>query len=168
LAEPSSDLEAVREQLGRDPDIAFTVVARCVAGGDHPLVIRNHPLDPEGRPFPTLYWLTCPTAVRRISAIESEGWIGRLNDRIEVDAAFAEAVDRGHRAYARERGRIVAGAEAWGGVGGTRVGIKCLHAHYAHFAAGGDDTVGVWVADRVEPIHGRSDGAAVAQPGPPR
>ena len=31
------------------------------------------------------------------------------------------------------------------GVGGTRVGVKCLHAHYAWFLAGGDDPVGRWV-----------------------
>ena len=41
----------------------------------------------------------------------------------------------------------------WGGVGGTRAGVKCLHAHYAYHLAGGDDPVGAWVAERVEPIH---------------
>ena len=44
-------------------------------------------------------------------------------------------------------------AGAWGGVGGTRRGIKCLHAHYANHLAGGDDVVGAWVAEQVEPIH---------------
>jgi exopolyphosphatase/guanosine-5'-triphosphate,3'-diphosphate pyrophosphatase len=34
-------------------------------------------------------------------------------------------------------------------VGGTRRGVKCLHAHYAWFLAGGDDPVGRWVADRL-------------------
>ena len=36
-----------------------------------------------------------------------------------------------------------------GGVGGTRTGIKCLHAHYAWFLAGGDDPVGRWVDDQM-------------------
>jgi hypothetical protein len=31
-------------------------------------------------------------------------------------------------------------------VGGTRAGVKCLHAHYAWHLAGGDDPVGRWVA----------------------
>ena len=31
--------------------------------------------------------------------------------------------------------------------------MKCLHAHYANHLAGGDDPVGAWVAERVEPIH---------------
>ena len=37
--------------------------------------------------------------------------------------------------------------------GGTRTGVKCLHAHYAYHLAGGDDPVGAWVASRVEPVH---------------
>jgi len=32
-----------------------------------------------------------------------------------------------------------------GGVGGTRRGVKCLHAHIAWYLAGGDDPVGRWV-----------------------
>ena len=36
-----------------------------------------------------------------------------------------------------------------GGVGGTRVGIKCLHAHLANFLTGAADPVGQLVADAV-------------------
>ena len=38
-----------------------------------------------------------------------------------------------------------AGPRPSGGVGGTRRGLKCLHAHYAWYLAGGDDPVGAWV-----------------------
>ena len=38
------------------------------------------------------------------------------------------------------------GPRPHGGVGGTRRGVKCLHAHYAWHLAGGDDPVGQWVA----------------------
>jgi exopolyphosphatase/pppGpp-phosphohydrolase len=34
-------------------------------------------------------------------------------------------------------------------VGGTRIGVKCLHAHYAWHLAGGDDPVGRWVAEQL-------------------
>ncbi|HJS26444.1 MAG TPA: DUF501 domain-containing protein, partial [Actinomycetota bacterium] len=60
-----SDLRTVAEQLGREPTIPFTVVARCPGG--HALVTRNRPFDDEGSPFPTLFWLTCPQAVRAVS-----------------------------------------------------------------------------------------------------
>ncbi len=146
-----SDLPIVREQLGREPTTPFTVAARCP--GEHPLVIRNEPLDAEGRPFPTLFWLTCPTAVKAVSRLESAGWIARLNARADDDEAFGGAVAAAHEEYARERSRRFPQALAWGGVGGTRQRVKCLHAHYANHLAGGADPVGAWVASEVEPIH---------------
>ena len=108
-------------------------------------MIRNGPTDAEGHPFPTIYWLTCPDAVKAVSRVESEGWIARLGD----DPAIVAGVDESHRAYATERGEMLPGAERWGGVGGTRRGIKCLHAHYAFHLAGGDDPVGRWVEERL-------------------
>jgi exopolyphosphatase/guanosine-5'-triphosphate,3'-diphosphate pyrophosphatase len=147
----SGDLQIVREQLGRAVTTRFTVVARCPGG--HPLVIRNEPFDADGRPFPTTFWLTCPTAVKAVARLESAGWIARMNERAEADAEFGARLRAAHEAYARERARLHADAESFGGVGGTRQGVKCLHAHYANHLAGGDDPVGRWVAERVEPIH---------------
>jgi exopolyphosphatase/guanosine-5'-triphosphate,3'-diphosphate pyrophosphatase len=149
-----SDLAAVREQLGREPTTPFAVVARCTGG--HPLVIRNDPVDANGEPFPTLFWLTCPEAVRAVSRVESEGYISVLNERVQVDEAFDASLESAHRAYARERESLVTDpgvAGAGGGVGGTRTGVKCLHAHYAYHLAGGADPVGEIVARRIEPVH---------------
>ncbi|HET6713726.1 MAG TPA: DUF501 domain-containing protein [Actinomycetota bacterium] len=147
----AADVSAVREQLGREPTTPFTVVSRCTGG--HPLVIRNVPIDAAGDPFPTTFWLTCPEAVKAVSRVESEGWIGRLNERMADDEGFRASVEAAHDAYAAERATDLAAARSWGGVAGTRVGIKCLHAHYAYRLAGGDDPVGAWVAERVEPVH---------------
>ncbi|MET1012814.1 MAG: DUF501 domain-containing protein [Actinomycetota bacterium] len=152
----ATDLDAVREQLGREPTVPFSVIARCSDG--HPLVIRNRPVDAEGHPFPTIYWLTCPAAVKSVSRLESEGWIARLAD----DPELAERIDNAHAAYASERGEMATGAERWGGVGGTGHGLKCLHAHYAYYLAGGDDAVGQRTAERVEPVHGPELGGRVA------
>lgn len=146
-----SDLVTVADQLGREPTTPFTVVARCLDG--HPLVIRNEPVDAGGKPFPTLFWLTCPVASKVVSRLESEGWISRLNDRLAEEPELATALARAHDEYAQERARGHPGAEAFGGVGGTRTGVKCLHAHYANHIAGGDDPVGRWTAERVEPVH---------------
>jgi exopolyphosphatase/guanosine-5'-triphosphate,3'-diphosphate pyrophosphatase len=151
---------AVREQLGRDPTTSFTVVVRCTGG--HPLVIRNAPLDAAGEPFPTTYWLTCPDVVRAVSRVESQGTIARLNERYDADPAFAAAVDAAHERYARDRAGDLADAVAWGGVGGTRRGLKCLHAHLAYHLAGGDDPVGAWVAERVLPVHTDRPGRVAA------
>ncbi|HEX5936899.1 MAG TPA: DUF501 domain-containing protein [Actinomycetota bacterium] len=143
----AADLDVVREQLGREPTVPFAVVARCTGG--HPLVIRNRPVDATGHPFPTVYWLTCPAAVAAVSRIEADGWIARLNG----DEGIAPAVAAAHRDYAAEREELLEGAGEWGGVGGTRAGVKCLHTHYAFHLAGGDDVVGRWTGDRLEPIH---------------
>ncbi|MBO0732690.1 MAG: DUF501 domain-containing protein, partial [Acidimicrobiaceae bacterium] len=66
--------------------------------------------------------------------------------------ALAAAHDR----YATERDAALPaawdGPRPTGGVGGTRQGVKCLHAHYAWHLAGGDDPVGRWVADQLAPV----------------
>ena len=90
------------------------------------------------------------------------GCISRLNERFDTEPGFADAVGRAHAEYARERARDEPGAEEHGGVGGTRRGLKCLHAHYAHHLAGGDDEVGAWVATTVEPIHDERPGRVAA------
>jgi exopolyphosphatase/guanosine-5'-triphosphate,3'-diphosphate pyrophosphatase len=131
------------------------VLARC--GDGHPLIIRNHPVDRHGKPFPTLYWLTCPTAVKAVAHLESEGWIKRLEERSRTDPEFGADLEAAHFRYAAERGRWALGGKAWGGVGGSRAGVKCLHAHYANHLAGGGDPVGAWVASRVEPVHPEED-----------
>ena len=155
-----SDLTAVADQLGREPTTPFTVVARCPDG--HPLVIRNEPYGADGKPFPTLFWLTCPAASKAVSRLESEGWIARLNERLTEEPEFSAAIERAHEAYANERARGHPGAEAFGGVGGTRTGVKCLHAHYANHVAGGDDPVGRWTAERIEPVHDERAGRVAA------
>jgi hypothetical protein len=83
--------------------------------------------------------------------------VGRLEAaggvrRAEAEVA-PEAVADAHARYAAERDAAVpphhAGPIPSGGVGCTRIGVKCLHAHYAWFLAGGDDPVGRWVAARL-------------------
>ena len=58
-----------------------------------------------------------------------------------------------HERYRRERDDAIPsgtpGPKPSGGVGGTGTGVKCLHAHYAWFLAGGDDPVGRWVHDQL-------------------
>ena len=139
------DRAAVRAMLGRDPLGSFEVVVRDDAG--EPVVIRNAPLLEDGTPMPTRYWLVGPTEVLAVSRLESAGGVRRAE--AEVDPAWlADA----HRRYAAARDADIGdagGPAPSGGVGGTRQGVKCLHAHYAWFLAGGDDPVGRWVAARL-------------------
>ena len=147
-SEPSQEaVAAVSAALGRPPQGRFDVVVSHPGGA--PRVIRNSPFLDDGTPMPTLYWLVCPSDCRAVSRLESEGGVKAAEAAVDA-AELAEA----HSAYATERDACIPvdyeGPLPSGGVGGTRRGVKCLHAHYAWHLAGGDDPVGAWVAERLE------------------
>jgi hypothetical protein len=139
----ADDLAAVTEQLGRPPAGRFRVVVRTPDGS--PAVIENEPFLDDGTPMPTRFWLVDRALRVAVSRLESEGGVRRAEEAVDP-AALAAA----HRRYAADRDAKV--TAAWtgprpsGGVGGTRQGVKCLHAHLAWWLAGGPDPVGEWVA----------------------
>ncbi|MGH9114110.1 MAG: DUF501 domain-containing protein, partial [Acidimicrobiales bacterium] len=141
-----ADRAEVERLLGRPPRGAFEVVLRHSDGS--PLVIRNAPLLDDGTPMPTLYWLVGEPERSEVSRLEGAG--GVATAEVETDPAALAAA---HARYAAERDTALpaghAGPVPSGGVGGTRQGVKCLHAHYAWFLVGGDDPVGRWVRDRL-------------------
>jgi uncharacterized protein len=145
----AADVAAVSTLIGRKPKTAFTVLVRRPDGV--PVVTRNAPLEADGTPMPTRYWLL-PSALANnaIGRIESTGGVRRAE--VEIAAEVIEAI---HDAYAQERDRALpvgwSGPRPSGGVGGTRTGLKCLHAHYANYLAGNDDAVGAWVEAQILP-----------------
>jgi hypothetical protein len=143
----AADVAALTELLGREPRAEFDVVVRGDDG--RPVVIRNAPLLDDGTPMPTRYWLVDPELTLTVSRLEAAGGVRRAERAVPHAELTAT-----HAAYAAERDAALAagheGPRPRGGVGGTAVGVKCLHAHYAHFLAGGDDPVGRWVHDRLD------------------
>jgi hypothetical protein len=141
------DLVALTERLGREPQAEFDVVVRDAVGA--PVVVRNAPFTRDGTPMPTRYWLVDPELNVRVSRLEAAGGVRAAQAAIDPDALRAA-----HDAYAAERDAAVpadhTGPRPSGGVGGTREGVKCLHAHYANFLAGADDPVGRWTAEQLE------------------
>lgn len=147
-----ADRERVAHLLGREPRSAYTVAVRGADGA--PVVLRNLPVMDDGTPMPTLYWLIGPAEVTAVSVLEAAGGVD------EAEAAVGlEAIDDIHRRYAAERDTLVPpdhrGPAPFGGVGGTRRGVKCLHAHFAWWLAGGDDAVGAWTAARLAEANAR-------------
>ena len=142
-----SDAEQVEALLGRAPRGPCEIVVRADDGT--PRVLRNAPFLDDGTPMPTRYWLVGPDDVLRVSRLESAGGVGRAEVAVDPDE-LADA----HRRYAAERDAAIpngyTGHRPSAGVGGTRRGVKCLHAHYAWHLAGGDDPVGRWVAEHIE------------------
>jgi len=142
----TDDHVAVTALLGRDPRCPVDVVVRHADGS--PVVIRNPPILDDGTPMATRYWLVGEPERRQVADLESEGGVWAAQAAVD-----AQALSDAHERYRAERDAAwpddAAGPRPFGGVGGTRVGVKCLHAHYAWFLAGGDDPVGRWVADRL-------------------
>lgn len=148
------DAERVRELLGREPQGQYDIVVRDVTGD--PVVLKNSPFLDDGTPMPTRYWLVSPDEIRRIGQLEAAGGVNAAEAAIDP-LLIAEAHDR----YAAERDADIPadhiGPRPFGGVAGTRIGVKCLHAHWAWHLAGGDDPVGRWIETEL----GIPDGACV-------
>lgn len=144
-----ADLEVVTELLGRPPMGTFEVLVRRDDGS--PVVLGNEPLLDDGRPMPTRFWLCDRALNKSIGRIESEGAV----DHVEA-LLPAEVIAAVHASYEAERdARVPAGHEGplpSGGVGGTRVGVKCLHAHYANLLIGNDDPIGAWTHERLAEV----------------
>ncbi len=142
----SADIEQVTALLGRRPQGDFTVVVRRNDGT--PRVVRNAPLLHDGTPMPTRYWLVDPHDVTHVSRLEAAGGVNTAEREVDI-----VALDAAHAAYAAERDAHITpehtGPRPYGGVAGTRRGVKCLHAHYANWLVGNIDPVGQWVADRI-------------------
>ena len=141
------DADVVAELLGRVPQSEFEVVVRDARG--EPVVLRNAPFLRDGTPMPTRYWLAGREATLLVSRLEADGGVRRAEAEIPADDIAAA-----HARYAAERDAAIpaehTGPRPSGGVAGTREGVKCLHAHYAWFLAGGDDPVGRWVQARLD------------------
>lgn len=140
------DRAAVEALLGRPVQGAFEVVVRHEDGS--PVVLVNHPFLDDGTPMPTRYWLVGEPERTMVSRLEADGGVRRVEAELDPDILALA-----HRRYAVERDAAIPadhlGPRPSGGVGGTRVGVKCLHAHYAWYLAGGDDPVGAWVAGQL-------------------
>lgn len=139
----SGDLAEIRRLLGREPQGEWQVAVRTKTGS--PVVLRNAPLMHDGTPMPTRYWLIGEHENTVVGRLESDGGVNRAEAEVNADELRAT-----HDRYAAERDAHIphghAGPVPTGGVGGTRVGVKCLHAHYANWLAGNDDVIGDWVA----------------------
>lgn len=132
--------------LGRPVECEFEVVRWR---GVDPAVVRNAPFMRDGTPMPTLYWLCDPPLRAAVSRIESAGGV-----HAAAAAVAPEVIAATHAAYAAERDALIdqghVGPRPTGGVGGTRTGLKCLHAHVAYAFSGADDPVGAWTLQQID------------------
>ena len=148
--EPGEEATAAR-MLGRPLRSRSAAAVRC--GWGLPAVLRVDPRLHDGTPFPTTFWLTCPLAVRHVGRLEAEGAMAGLNDRLGEDDALRDAYRTAHErflAFRDELGGPLPNAEA--SAGGMPTRVKCLHALYGHWLATGDNPVGEWVGEQIQPM----------------
>jgi uncharacterized protein len=135
------DLAAIGRQLGRTARGVHAVAHRCPCS--LPDVAATEPRLPDGTPFPTTFYLTCPRAASRIGSLEGSGLMKEMEGRLADDAGLAAAYAAAHQRYlaardelAQESGQSVpeiAGISA----GGMPDRVKCLHVLAAQSLAQG-------------------------------
>jgi len=152
------DEAAVAAQLGRLPRGQLAVAHRCPCG--LPDVVQTAPRLPDGTPFPTLYYLTCPRAAAAVSKLEAAGLMRDMTARL-ADDAVRQRYLAAHEDYLARRDdaavragveKLPAGTQTAGGMPDR---VKCLHALVAHELATGVNpfghealgTIGEWWAD---------------------
>lgn len=131
-----ADLAAIEQQLGRLPRGVVEVAARCPCGC--PAVVRTLPRLPDGTPFPTTYYATCPRLTGAIGTLESIGMMREMTERLGTDADLAAAYRLAHEDYLRRRAELGEVPEIDGiSAGGMPDRVKCLHVLVAHSMAVG-------------------------------
>jgi hypothetical protein len=130
------DLESVSKQLGRPVRDIVAIAARCTCG--NPIVVQTKPRLEDGTPFPTLYYLTLPTATSAISTLEAEGLMTKLQDQLAQDENLAKNYQSAHLSYLSDRAELGLVEEIDGiSAGGMPTRVKCLHSLVAHSLAKG-------------------------------
>jgi hypothetical protein len=126
-----ADLEAVEKQLGRTARGVHAIAHRCPCG--LPDVVATEPRLPDGTPFPTTFYLTCPRASSRIGSLEGSGRMRELEARLATDPDLAAAYAGAHERYLEARAELATeSGQSVPEIDGVSAGgmpdrVKCLH-----------------------------------------
>lgn len=101
-------------------------------------MVRTSPVLPDGTPFPTTFYATCPRLTAAISTLESSGVMAQMTQRLVTDPELAARYESAHRAYLASRDELGEVAVLRGiSAGGMPTRVKCLHVLIAHSLAAG-------------------------------
>ena len=146
------DTAVIAAQLGRAPRGLLGVAHRCPCG--LPDVAETAPRLPDGSPFPTLYYLTCPRAAAAVSKLEASGLMREMTERL-ADDGVRRRYEAAHRDYLARRemaahtARVDPLPPGTQSAGGMPERVKCLHALVAHELAAGVNPFGAEALDAV-------------------
>ncbi|OQR93257.1 hypothetical protein ACHHYP_02746 [Achlya hypogyna] len=176
----ASVLAAIERNLGYVPNNLIRVAAMHVSAehGHEPAVLQLYPLrncmDAYKKherayiePFPTTFWLASTELKEKVSVLEGMGYVEIFTDRLEANATYRQAMEDAHKNYAdlrwgllTSRDIAIVASKHWEralkdvGIAGirNRASVKCLHTHYAHYLATGDNLVGAWVHEALQEL----------------
>lgn len=158
------ELKIIKGQLDNSAENVIKAIKYCPT--NYPMIILVHPFYNQ-KPFPTIYWLSCPVLKEKIFELEDTGYIQELKQKKNQIDEFRNELDNSHRRYAQVRIKLLSKNELENakkmsedlfemlmesGVAGIREkeGIKCLHGHYADYIVGGNNPVGREVAKIID------------------
>ncbi|NNG18315.1 DUF501 domain-containing protein [Naumannella sp. ID2617S] len=131
-----ADEQVIEQQLHRRPRGVAGIAWRCPCG--RPGVVATEPRLPDGTPFPTTYYLTCPRATAGCSTLEAQGVMAEMTERLGADEELAERYRGAHEAYLADRALLGEVPEISGiSAGGMPQRVKCLHVLVGHALAAG-------------------------------
>ena len=147
----TNEKQTVEIQLNRKVRSNIDVVVRCHF--DLPVVVDVPKNLDDGTPFPTMYWLTCPMYVKKVSTLESNGMVKDLDKQLVDDKKLNKLWRKRQKSYENERNKkyksLLNTISPIGGVGGTTKSIKCLHSHLADELVSGKNAIGKVVLESV-------------------
>jgi len=153
------DREIVTRQLGRPPRAFRRALVHCPYG--LPAVTEQDPYDPNGEPFPTTYYLTCPHLVAVVARLEAGGGVDRWSRAVAEHEDLAASLEQATEEQRRIRQEL-AGARRGRDEGSSLVlgiagssspeHLKCLHAHAAFALARPGYALGERILAEIEPL----------------
>ncbi len=153
----NEDLKIISAQLERFPKNVLEVSRRCSYG--FPVVVKSKPVL-NGKPFPTIYWLTCPYLRYHISKLEAKGKIIEYERLLSSSQRLFELQIKAHLRAQSEAVELIKDVkdDEWivkrlkdGGMGGISdfSHLKCLHLQVAYHLGGIENPVGRLVLEEI-------------------
>ena len=99
----TNEKQTVEIQLDRKIRSNIDVVVKCHF--DLPVVVDVPKNLDDGTPFPTMYWLTCPMYVIKVSTLESNGMVKVLDKQLVDNKKLNKLWRKRQSSYEHERNK---------------------------------------------------------------
>ena len=99
----TSEKQIVEIQLNRNLRSEIKVAVKCHF--DLPVVVDVPKNLNDGTPFPTMFWLTCPMYIKKVSTLESHGMVKELDNQLNSNNKLRKSWFKRQKSYEKERNK---------------------------------------------------------------